>query len=131
MHHPSLSLIRQSWLSEVIKQYISPAFQRSPPDSSAQRGILKAKPQRRRCADDFNILSSALCQCPRVSHLLCRSVPPSSQHSLSSTADLVLERLAFMVSALTAGPEPESAEERDAEEKDAEEEECAAKTPST
>ncbi|XP_068456843.1 KICSTOR complex protein kaptin [Clinocottus analis] len=55
------------------------------------------------------------------------------QHSLICTADLVLERLALRVSALSAGPEPESAEELDAEEEDAptEEEEGAAQTPST
>ncbi|XP_075958319.1 KICSTOR complex protein kaptin [Anarhichas minor] len=55
------------------------------------------------------------------------------QHSLTSTADLVLKRLALRVSALTAGSEPESAKEQDAEEKDApaEKEECTAQTPSS
>uniref|UniRef100_A0A8C2WP07 Kaptin (actin binding protein) n=1 Tax=Cyclopterus lumpus TaxID=8103 RepID=A0A8C2WP07_CYCLU len=53
------------------------------------------------------------------------------QHSLTSTADLVLERLVLRVLALTASAEPVSVEERDTEEKDAEEEECAAQTPST
>ncbi|KAA8586350.1 hypothetical protein FQN60_000186 [Etheostoma spectabile] len=41
------------------------------------------------------------------------------QHSLSSTADLVLERLALRVSALTVGSELESARAQDIEEKDA------------
>lgn len=52
------------------------------------------------------------------------------QHTLTSTADLVLERLALRVSALTAGSELESTKARDTEEKDApaKTEEC---TPST
>ncbi|XP_035522713.1 KICSTOR complex protein kaptin [Morone saxatilis] len=41
------------------------------------------------------------------------------QHTLTSTADLVLERLAQRVSALTAGSEMESAEVQDREDKDA------------
>lgn len=54
------------------------------------------------------------------------------QHSLTSTADLVLERLARRVSALTAGSELESIKAPDAEEKDApaKKEECAAHTAS-
>ncbi|XP_071316815.1 KICSTOR complex protein kaptin [Trachinotus anak] len=50
------------------------------------------------------------------------------QHSLTSTADVVLERLAQRVSALTAGSELASAKAADAEEKDApaKREECAA-----
>ncbi|GAA6218517.1 kaptin [Lates japonicus] len=54
------------------------------------------------------------------------------QHSLTSTADLVLERLTQRVSALTAGSELESAKAQDTEEKDApsKKEECAAHTPS-
>lgn len=57
--------------------------------------------------------------------------PLSSQHTLTSTADLVLERLAQRVSALTAGCEPDSAKARGAEGKDApaEGEERAAPTP--
>nr|XP_020469207.1 kaptin [Monopterus albus] len=53
------------------------------------------------------------------------------QHSLTSTADLVLERLAQRVLALTAGSEPESAKVQDTEEKDAptKKEECPAQTP--
>ncbi|XP_033507032.1 KICSTOR complex protein kaptin [Epinephelus lanceolatus] len=52
------------------------------------------------------------------------------QHTLTSTADLVLERLALRVSALAAGSELESTEAQDTEEKDApaKKEEC---TPST
>ncbi|XP_040038417.2 KICSTOR complex protein kaptin [Gasterosteus aculeatus] len=41
------------------------------------------------------------------------------QHSLTSTANLVLERLALRVSALTAGPESEAGKEQDIEEKEA------------
>ncbi|XP_022601645.1 KICSTOR complex protein kaptin [Seriola dumerili] len=54
------------------------------------------------------------------------------QHSLTSTADLVLERLAQRVSALTAGSELESAKAPDAEGKDApaKKEERAAHTTS-
>lgn len=54
------------------------------------------------------------------------------QHTLTSTADLVLERLAQKVSALTAGSELESAKTQDTEEKDAsaKTEECTAQTPS-
>uniref|UniRef100_A0A4W6DUV9 Kaptin (actin binding protein) n=1 Tax=Lates calcarifer TaxID=8187 RepID=A0A4W6DUV9_LATCA len=54
------------------------------------------------------------------------------QHSLTSTADLVLERLTQRVSALTAGSELEPAKDQDTEEKDApsKKEECAAHTPS-
>ncbi|XP_034745550.1 KICSTOR complex protein kaptin [Etheostoma cragini] len=55
------------------------------------------------------------------------------QHSLSSTADLVLERLALRVSALSAGSELELAKAQDIEEKDApaKSEESAAQTPPT
>nr|XP_046267350.1 KICSTOR complex protein kaptin isoform X2 [Scatophagus argus] len=54
------------------------------------------------------------------------------QHTLTSTADLVLERLAQRLSTLTAGSEMESAEAQVTEEKDvpAKKEECAAQTPS-
>lgn len=54
----------------------------------------------------------------------------SFQHTLTSTADLVLERLAQRVSALTAGSELESAKAQDTEEKDvpAKREQCAAQT---
>ncbi|XP_044226464.1 KICSTOR complex protein kaptin [Thunnus albacares] len=54
------------------------------------------------------------------------------QHSLTCTAQLVLERLAQRVSALTAGSELESAEAQDTEEKDApaKKEECTVHTPS-
>ncbi|KAL6099235.1 kptn [Pungitius sinensis] len=50
------------------------------------------------------------------------------QHSLTSTANLVLERLALRVSALMAGPELESGKEQDAP---AEEAQCASHTPAT
>uniref|UniRef100_A0A8C9YF64 Kaptin (actin binding protein) n=1 Tax=Sander lucioperca TaxID=283035 RepID=A0A8C9YF64_SANLU len=55
------------------------------------------------------------------------------QHSLTSTADLVLERLALRVSALSAGSELESAKAQDTEEKDApaKTEESTAQTPPT
>ncbi|XP_027129766.1 KICSTOR complex protein kaptin [Larimichthys crocea] len=54
------------------------------------------------------------------------------QHTLTSTAELVLERLSQRVSALTAGSEPESAKAQDTEENDspAKKEECTAQTPS-
>uniref|UniRef100_A0A8C4E6Q6 Kaptin (actin binding protein) n=1 Tax=Dicentrarchus labrax TaxID=13489 RepID=A0A8C4E6Q6_DICLA len=54
------------------------------------------------------------------------------QHTLTSTADLVLERLAQRVSALTAGSEMESAEVQDREDKGApaQKEEFTAQTPS-
>lgn len=57
----------------------------------------------------------------------------SFQHSLTSTADLVLERLALRVSALSAGSELESAKAQDTEEKDApaKTEESTAQTPPT
>lgn len=56
----------------------------------------------------------------------------SFQHTLTSTADLVLERLAQKMSALTAGSELESAKAQDTEEKEAlaKKEECTAQTPS-
>lgn len=55
------------------------------------------------------------------------------QHTLTSTADLVLERLALRVSALTAGSELDSTKAPDTEERDtpAETEECTAQTTST
>ncbi|KAM7398604.1 hypothetical protein PAMA_006488 [Pampus argenteus] len=54
------------------------------------------------------------------------------QHSLTCTANLVMERLARRVSALTAGSELESAEAQDTEEKDApaKKEECTVHVPS-
>ncbi|TKS83744.1 KICSTOR complex protein kaptin [Collichthys lucidus] len=53
------------------------------------------------------------------------------QHTLTSTAELVLERLSQRVSALTAGSEPESAKAQDTEENDspAKKDECTAQTP--
>ena len=69
-----------------------------------------------------------------ISHLmLCYFTPSLSfQHSLTCTADLVLERLAQRGSALTTGSELESAEAQDTEEKDApaKKEECTVHTSS-
>lgn len=65
--------------------------------------------------------------------MLCYFAPSLSlQHSLTCTADLVLERLAQRVSALTAGSELEPAKAQDTEEKDApaKKEECTVHTPS-
>lgn len=57
------------------------------------------------------------------------SVLLSSQHSLTCTADLVLERLSQRVSTLTAASERDSAEAEVAEEKDDVAEESALQTP--
>lgn len=72
--------------------------------------------------------------------ILC-SLPVCFQHSLSTTADLVLQRLVHRVSSLTAASEPDPARAEEAEEEKQEEEEkeeeaqeeeerCAPQTPS-
>lgn len=56
----------------------------------------------------------------------------SFQHTLTSTADLVLDRLTRRVSALTVGSDPESAKAQNTEETDhpAKKEDCVIPTPS-
>lgn len=68
-----------------------------------------------------------------VSHLMwCYFTPLSVQHSLTCTADLVLERLSHRVSTLTFGSELESDKTPDTKERDApaETEESRAPAPS-
>lgn len=64
--------------------------------------------------------------------MLCVSCDVSFQHTLTSTADLVLDRLTQRVSALTVGSDLESAKTQNTEEMDhpAKKEGCVTPTPS-